>query len=164
MSESTAQPVLVIGGAVAVVAIDEEHRVAMIRQYRHPVGQDCWEIPAGLLDTAGETLLATAQRELAEETALTATTWSVLVDHYPSAGSSAETIRIFLAQDISALAEDKQYERAGEEAHLILKWVPIDTVLDAIMSGAIKNVNAIAGVMAAHLVLTGQRPARRVKA
>ena len=149
-------------GAVAIVAIDEHHRVAMIQQYRHPVGQDCWEIPAGLLDAEGESLLATAQRELAEETDLTAKTWSVLVDHYPSAGSSAESIRIFLAQDISPIT-DMQYQRKGEEAHLVLQWVPIDTVLDAVMSGDIKNVNAVAGIMAAHLVLTGQRPARAVE-
>ena len=149
-------------GAVAIVAIDEHHRVAMIQQYRHPVGQDCWEIPAGLLDAEGESLLATAQRELAEETDLTAKTWSVLVDHYPSAGSSAESIRIFLAQDISPIT-DMQYEREGEEAHLVLEWVPIHTVLDAVMSGDVKNVNAVAGIMAAHLVLTGQRPARAVE-
>jgi len=149
-------------GAVAIVAIDEHHRVAMIQQYRHPVGQDCWEIPAGLLDAEEESLLATAQRELAEETDLTAKTWSVLVDHYPSAGSSAESIRIFLAQDISPIT-DMQYQRKGEEAHLVLQWVPIDTVLDAVMSGDIKNVNAVVGIMAAHLVLTGQRPARAVE-
>lgn len=150
-------------GAVAIVAIDEQHRVAMIRQYRHPVGQDCWEIPAGLLDTDGETPLATAQRELAEETDLTATNWSVLVDHYPSAGSSAETIRIFLAQDIHPVAAEMQYERVGEEAHLVLAWVPLETALEAVLTGAIKNVNAVAGIMAAHLVITGQRPLRAVE-
>ena len=150
-------------GAVAVVAVDEHHRVALIRQYRHPVGQDCWEIPAGLLDAEQETLLSTAQRELAEETGLTAETWAVLIDHYPSAGSSSEAIRVFIAQGINTVPAEMRYPRTGEEAHLILKWVPIETVLDAIMSGAIKNVNAVAGVMAAHLVLTGQRQVRAVE-
>src|SRR5699024_11557098 len=87
-------------GAVAIVALDAQQRIALIKQYRHPVGQDCWEIPAGLCDNAHEDKLVTAQRELAEEADLTAKHWSVLVDHYPSAGSSAETIRIYLAQDL----------------------------------------------------------------
>lgn len=147
-------------GAVAIVAIDEQQRVAMIRQYRHPVGQDCWEIPAGLVDIAGETLLNTAQRELAEEADLTAEEWSVLVDHHPSAGSSAEALRIFLAQDLQPVPEGQRHQRVAEEAHLILKWVPLDKALEAVMSGAVKNVNAVAGIMAAHLVTTTQRQTR----
>ncbi len=150
-------------GAVAIIAVDDQQRIAMIRQYRHPVGQECWEIPAGLLDHPDESALVTAQRELAEEAALTAKTWSVLVDHYPSAGSSAEMIRIFLAQDLSPLPEAFQFERVGEEADLLFKWVPIDRALQAVMAGDIKNVNAVAGIMAAHLVMTGQQAARAVK-
>ena len=147
-------------GAVAIVALDDQQRVAMTRQYRHPVGQDCWEIPAGLVDIAGETLLNTAQRELAEEADLTAEEWSVLVDHHPSAGSSAEALRIFLAQDLQPVPEGQRHQRVAEEAHLILKWVPLDKALDAVMSGAVKNVNAVAGIMAAHLVTTTQRQTR----
>lgn len=147
-------------GAVAIVAIDAQHRVAMIRQYRHPVGQDCWEIPAGLVDGAGETLLSAAQRELAEETDLTANEWALLIDHYPSAGSSAEAIRIYLAQDIHLVPEAQRHQRTGEEAHLTLQWVPLTEALEAVMSGAVKNVNAVAGLMAAHLVLSESRPTR----
>jgi len=141
-------------GAVAIVAVDDQRRVAMIRQYRHPVGQECWEIPAGLLDVEGESLLSTAQRELAEEADLTAATWSVLIDHYPSAGSSSETLRIYLAQDLQPIPEAQRHQRVGEEAHLVLRWVPLDEALGAVMAGAVKNVNAVAGIMAAHLVLT----------
>ncbi|GAA4471951.1 ADP-ribose diphosphatase [Enteractinococcus fodinae] len=147
-------------GAVAIVALDDQQRVAMIRQYRHPVGQDCWEIPAGLVDVEGESLLATAQRELAEEADMVADTWSVLVDHYPSAGSSTEAIRIFLAQDIRTVPEAQRHQRVGEEAHLTLEWVALDEALHAVMSGAVKNVNAITGIMAAHLVATTQRQPR----
>ena len=149
-------------GAVAIVALDHQDRVAMIRQYRHPVGQDCWEIPAGLIDVEGESLLNTAQRELAEETDLTAQDWSVLIDHYPSAGSSAEIIRIYLAQGIHPVPEEQRHLRTGEEAHMVLQWVPLDAVLDAVMTGAVKNGNAVAGVLAAHLVLTRQRQARSI--
>lgn len=149
-------------GAVAIVAVDDQQRVAMIRQYRHPVGQDCWEIPAGLLDGDGESLLATAQRELAEETDLTAQDWSILVDHYPSAGSSAEAIRIYLAQGIQLVPEEQRYQRDDEEAHLTLQWVPLDDAIDAVMSGAIKNVNAVAGILATQLVFTTSRQPRSI--
>ena len=151
-------------GAVAIVAVDDQQRIAMINQYRHPVRQDCWEIPAGLLDVQGEDPLAAAQRELAEETDLQARQWSVLVDHYPSAGSSAEAIRIFLAQGIDDVLSEQRHQREAEEAHLILRWVPFDQALQAVMTGAVRNVNAIAGILTAHLVLTGQHQVRSAHA
>jgi ADP-ribose pyrophosphatase len=121
-------------------------------------------IPAGLLDIDGEGPLATAQRELAEETDLQATQWSVLVDHYPSAGSSAEAIRIFLAQGIEDIPATQRHRREAEEAHMVLRWVPVDQALQAVLSGAVRNVNAIAGILTAHMVLTGQHQARSVHA
>ena len=151
-------------GAVAIVAIDEHDRLAMINQYRHPVRQDCWEIPAGLMDVEGESLLHTAQRELTEEADVTAHDWSVLIDHYPSAGSSAEAIRIFLAQDIESVAQADRHTRVDEEAHLMIRWVPLDEAFEAVMSGAVKNVNAVAGIMATHLVRTTGRNTRPVDA
>ena len=54
-------------GAVAVVAVDEDERIAMVEQYRHTVGKRLWELPAGILDFAGEEELATARRELVED-------------------------------------------------------------------------------------------------
>ena len=54
-------------GAAAIVAVDDEQRVLLIQQYRHPIRHRDWEIPAGLLDIAGESPLETAQRELVEE-------------------------------------------------------------------------------------------------
>ena len=65
-------------GAVAVVTLDDASRVLMIRQYRHPVGYQLWEIPAGLRDAAGEPPLETARRELFEETGYRAREWHVL--------------------------------------------------------------------------------------
>lgn len=151
-------------GAVAIVAIDQHHNVAMIHQYRHPVGQNCWEIPAGLRDVEGESRIATAQRELAEEADLVAADWSVLVDHYPSSGSSSEAIRIFLAQDVEAVPAQQRHIRDAEEAHIVIQWVPLPEVLDAVLAGDIRNSNAVAGIMAAHLVLQGTRQARPIDA
>lgn len=65
-------------GAVAVVALDEDNRVAMVEQYRHSVSKRLWELPAGLLDVKGEDELSGAQRELQEEAGLAAEDWGVL--------------------------------------------------------------------------------------
>ena len=93
-------------GSVAVLALDEQERVLLINQYRHPVGLRMWEIPAGLLDEAGEAPHAAAQRELGEETDLRAEQWHTLVDFHNSPGSSAEANRVFLARGLCAGAQE----------------------------------------------------------
>ena len=80
--------VIIHPGAVAVIAIDDEDRILLIRQYRHPVAMYMFEPPAGLLDTAGELPLETAKRELAEEAGVRASQWNVLVDLFNSPGGS----------------------------------------------------------------------------
>ena len=84
-------------GAVAVVAMDENNNVAMVYQYRHSVGRRLWELPAGLLDIAGEPPALTAARELEEEAGLTALDWGVLVDVVLVWGFSDECVRFYLA-------------------------------------------------------------------
>src|SRR5258708_28846365 len=100
-------------GAVAVLALDSRDRVLMIRQYRHPVGRQLWEIPAGLRDVTGEALVDTARRELLEETGYAAREWQVLIDSYASPGITSERIRIFLARGLDAAGSG--YQREGEE-------------------------------------------------
>src|SRR5262249_59120265 len=70
-------------GAVGVVAVDDGDTVVLVRQYRHPVGAFLWELPAGLIDVAGEPLPHAAARELAEEADLAAAHWPALVDSDP---------------------------------------------------------------------------------
>jgi len=74
-------------GAVAVVALDDQDRVVLIHQYRHPLGRRLWELPAGLLDEPDESPAAAAARELTEEAGVTAARWEVLVDVAASPGS-----------------------------------------------------------------------------
>lgn len=88
-------------GSVAVVALDDRDRVVVLRQYRHPVRQKLWEIPAGLLDVPGENPLHAAQRELYEEAHVKAENWRVLTDVYTTPGGSSEAVRVFLARDLS---------------------------------------------------------------
>jgi ADP-ribose pyrophosphatase len=138
-------------GAVAVVGIDDDGRVLLIRQYRHPVRRQLWEIPAGLRDVPGEPLLATAQRELLEEAGYRAGTWHVLADYFSSPGFSTERLRIFLARDLTLVPEsEREYVPDHEEAHLLVEWVPLEAVVSGVLAGDLHNGVLAVGALAAH--------------
>jgi ADP-ribose pyrophosphatase len=139
-------------GSVAVLALDEREgrdaaRVLVISQYRHPVRQRLWEIPAGLLDVPGEPPLEAAQRELYEEAHAKAGDWRVLVDLYNSPGGSDEALRVFLARDL-AEAEGERFAAEGEELDLTVSWAPLDDLVDAVLAGELHNVALVAAVLA----------------
>ncbi|MGK2865187.1 MAG: NUDIX domain-containing protein [Mycobacterium sp.] len=136
-------------GAVAVVALDDRDRVAMVYQYRHPVGRRLWELPAGLLDVGGEEPVLTAARELHEEAGLAAENWSVLVDIVSAPGFSDECVRVYLATGIT---EVERPEAEHEEADLALDWVPLSEAVRQVLAGEIVNSLAVAGILAAHAV------------
>lgn len=136
-------------GAVAVIAMDDEGRVLLQRQYRHPVGSLLWEPPAGLLDGDGEGLRDAAARELAEEADLVAAEWDVLVDYYTTPGSSDEAIRIFLARGLTAVPEHERHEREDEERDMASVWLPLDEAVEAVLGGRVHNPSAVVGVLAA---------------
>ncbi|TDE90292.1 NUDIX hydrolase [Occultella glacieicola] len=150
-------------GAVAVVALDTEDRVLLLRQYRHPVRSYLWEVPAGLLDVADEPLVDAAARELAEEADLQAARWDTLVDYYTSPGGSDEALRIFLARDLSDVPEGGTFTREGEEAGMELRWVPLADAVALVLVGALHNPSAVAGLLALQAAratgLSGLRPA-----
>ncbi len=135
-------------GAVAVLALDERERVLLIKQYRHPVRMRDWELPAGLLDIRGEAPLLAAQRELAEEADLVAETWDLLAEFMTSPGGSNEVLRVYLARGVSAAPET--FARTEEEAGIELRWVPLDEVVDGVLSRSLQNsILAIAALSAA---------------
>jgi 8-oxo-dGTP pyrophosphatase MutT (NUDIX family) len=136
-------------GAVGILAIDDEDRVAVVDQYRHPVGMVLWELPAGLLDVAGEPPLAAAQRELAEEADLLARDWHVLVDWMLSPGGSSEAFRCFLARDLTAVPEAERHQRHGEELAMQVRWAPLEELRDGILAGRLHGPNLVVGVLAA---------------
>jgi len=135
-------------GAVAIIPIDEKGRILLLKQYRHPVGMDLWEVPAGLLDVQGEPPLDAAARELAEEADLRAAEWHVLVDFFNSPGGSSEALRVFVATGLSAVPEDERHVRTDEESEFEYAWVPLDEVVSAILAGDIHNVSTVVGVLA----------------
>jgi 8-oxo-dGDP phosphatase len=140
-------------GAVAVVVVDVpeggEERVLLIRQYRHPVRQVMWELPAGLTDVPGEPPLDTARRELAEEADLTAATWYRLVELHTTPGCSDELIRLYLARDVAEVPAADRHHRTDEEAGLTTSWVPLSTAVAMVLDGEITNAACVAGVLAA---------------
>lgn len=133
-------------GAVAILARDDAGRVAMVRQYRHPLGHRLLELPAGLLDQADEEPLAAAQRELAEETDLAADSWHVLVDLALSPGFTDEALRLYLAEGLHHL---DAAERVDEEADMSVEWVPLDDAVAQVFAGEIVNATSVAGILAA---------------
>jgi 8-oxo-dGTP pyrophosphatase MutT (NUDIX family) len=111
------------------------------------VGLRDWELPAGLRDIEGEPPMETARRELAEETDLMAEHWSELITFHTSPGGSNETLRIFEAR---GLLPTQTFVRTDEEAEILVRWVPLDQVVDAILEGRLSNPILIIAVLAAH--------------
>nr|WP_300341032.1 NUDIX hydrolase [Actinomyces sp.] len=128
---------------------DGAPEILLVRQYRHPVRADLWEVPAGLLDVAGEAPVAAAARELAEETDHEAATWHTLVDYYASPGFTTEGCRSFLARGLSLLPDERRVPREAEEAELVPTWFRVDDVVAAVLEGRIHNPATVTGVLAA---------------
>lgn len=131
-------------GAVGIAAVDDEGRILLIRQYRHPLRVFDWEVPAGLLDQPGENPAQAAARELAEEADLAATQWHVLADMMNSPGGSAEVLRVFLARGLSRLPVQARHD---EESLIELRWVDLDEALTAVLSGAITNATTCLAIL-----------------
>jgi ADP-ribose pyrophosphatase len=138
-------------GAVAVLALDDQDRVLMIRQYRHPTRQLMWELPAGIRDVEGEALVAGAARELAEEAGYRAGTWHTLIDLRTSPGMSDERIRVFLARDLTKIPDEENgFVHRHEEIDMPVEWVPLTDAVEKALMGMIHNSPAVAGILAAY--------------
>lgn len=140
--------------AVAVVALDADGDLVLVRQYRHPVRDRLWELPAGLCDVDGEEPLETAERELEEEAGLLAGTWTEIVRIVPSPGFSTEHVTVFLATDLTEVGRP---ESEHEEADMEVDRLPLDEAVSAVLDGRIVNGIAVAGILATreHLRRTG---------
>jgi ADP-ribose pyrophosphatase len=129
------------------VALDDQERMLLIRQYRHPIRHRTWEIPAGLLDVAGESPLRAAQRELAEKADVAAAEWNVLAEFYTSPGGSNEVIRVYLARGLQPTGV--AHPRVAEEADIEVRWVDLDEVVDGVLARRLQNPSLALGSLAA---------------
>jgi ADP-ribose pyrophosphatase len=145
--------IVVHPGAVGVVAVDDDLRVLVVHQYRHPVGALLWEVPAGLLDVEGEDPADAAARELFEEGGHRARNWSVLVDAFTSPGGSDEAVRVYLARDLIEVPAQERHVGEDEERDMPIDWISLADARQSVLAGRFHNALAIIGILAAAAVL-----------
>lgn len=133
-------------GAAIILALDDEDRVLCLQQYRHPAQLSFVELPAGLCDVPGEDPLAAAQRELREEGALEAASWTHLSSAYSSPGISAERMHIYLARGL-AVADRGEFVPQHEEAEMETFWVPLDELRAAVLDGRVSDAPVMLAVL-----------------
>jgi ADP-ribose pyrophosphatase len=136
-------------GAVAIVAVDPEGCVLLVRQYRHPAGQALLEIPAGTLDRdpasgATEDPDAAARRELEEETGYRAAGWERLADFWTAPGFATERIFLYLATDLAAAGPDRR--APDEDESLELVRLPWREAVAAAERGEIRDAKSLIGI------------------
>lgn len=124
-------------GAVVVLAVDDRRRAYCLWQYRHPAQRRFVELPAGLLDTDGESPVETARRELREEAGLSAGEWTRLGTTWSTPGITNEVMHLFLARDLTVVEDD--FERVHEEADMSADWVPVDELRAAVLAGDVAD-------------------------
>jgi ADP-ribose pyrophosphatase len=130
-------------GGAAVVALDAEGRVCLLRQYRHAAGGWLWELPAGKLD-GGEAPLHCAQRELEEEAGMQAGDWQPLGKIVSSPGVFTEVVHLYLARALTAVPT-----RAEEHEVIEVHWRPWAEVLRMAQGGEIDDAKTLAGLLRA---------------
>lgn len=136
-------------GAVAVVPVDAEGRVTLVRQHRIAAGRFTWEIPAGKLDTPQENHLEAAKRELEEETGLNAENWRFLTLMDSSPGFCTEKIAIYVA---TGLSQHPAHPDSDEFLHL--KKMPLSEAVEKVMAGQLRDSKTALGLLMAARVLT----------
>lgn len=128
-------------GGAAVVAVDQAGDTCLLRQYRHAVGGWLWELPAGKID-AGETPLATAQRELAEEAGVVAEHWRELGDMISSPGVFTERVHLFLATGLSAVAPAAEPHEVFE-----IHWLPLGEAICRAAAGEYHDAKTVIALL-----------------
>jgi ADP-ribose pyrophosphatase len=141
-------------GAVMMIALTDDGRLVLERQYRYPLRASFIEFPAGKID-AGETLLACAQRELLEETGYRARDWTYLGDFHNAIGYSDEKIYVYLARGLTFEAA-----RTDDGEVLEVFTATLEELLDWIRDGLVSDVKTIVGAYWLQKHLAGEWPAR----
>jgi ADP-ribose pyrophosphatase len=143
-------------GAVTVVALLDDGRVLLVRQYRHPAGEVLLELPAGTLDRQAdgstEDPLAAAQRELMEETGYSAARWRKVAEFFTAPGFATELMHLYLA---TGLTKNPEYRGPEPDEHLRLEVLPFDQVLASAERAEIRDAKTLVGIYAAAALARG---------
>lgn len=128
-------------GGAAIVALNEKGEVALVHQYRHAVGAELIELPAGKIEP-GEPAMETAVRELQEEAGLTADNWQALGSILPSCGYSSEVIYLYLATGLHAAQQSL-------DAHefLTVFWMPLREAVEKVVDGTIRDSKTVTALL-----------------
>jgi 8-oxo-dGTP pyrophosphatase MutT (NUDIX family) len=136
-------------GGAAVLALDADNRACLLRQFRHAAGGWVWELPAGKIDNR-EPPLDTARRELEEEAGMKAGSWESLGDYLSSPGVFTEVVHLYLATQLTALAQQPE-EHEVFEVH----WLPFAEVLEMARSGELRDGKSLVAVFRAATRVSG---------
>lgn len=142
---ATKREIVEKSGAVAIVALKEDGRAVMVRQYRIAADEELLEIPAGLMEP-GEEPLECAKRELEEETGYRAKKWTLLTEFYPSAGFCSEYVYLYLAED---LTPGKTHPDETESIE-VLEY-DLESLYGMIETGEIHDGKTVAGISLAKI-------------
>ena len=146
-----AREVVIHKGAPAIVPVDAQGMVTLVRQHRVALDTFTWEIPAGKLDSVSEDPLDCAKRELEEETGLRAANWRRLSHVITTPGFCTEQISIYLATELS------QHEsHADQDEFLRLQKMPLDEAVNRVMAGELRAAKTSLGLLMAARVLADQ--------
>ena len=127
-------------GGAAIVALNQQKEVCLLRQYRHASGGWLWELPAGKLET-GELPQITAARELVEEAGLQAGQWDTLGKIFASPGFCDEIIHLYLARDLTVVASQPEEDELFE-----IHWIPFDQALEQVYDGTLIDAKTMLGL------------------
>lgn len=139
-------------GAVCIVAVTEDDEVIVEHQYRYPFDEVVVEIPAGKLDSKDEDPADAAERELMEETGVTAGDMTYMGKFYPTCGYSDEVIHMYLARNLSF--GDRNLD---DDEFLDVRAVPIESLVEDIMAGKIPDGKTQAAVMRAYYMIKDRK-------
>ena len=137
-------------GAVAVIPIDKDGTVYMVRQYRYACGRDFLEVPAGKYDYIGEPPIKAAARELKEETGLTAKNMVFIGNYISTPAILTEKIALFMATDLTVGETD-----FDDDEFINIEKYPLNKLDDMVIGGEIEDGKTISAVLKANKILSG---------
>jgi ADP-ribose pyrophosphatase len=147
-------------GAVAIIALDDQDRVLLVRQWRVATGRALLEIPAGTLDVHDgitEEPDVAARRELEEETGYRASRWRKVAEFWTAPGFASELMHLYLATGLTAAGDDSRLS-PDEDEELELHHLPVDEALSLVDTGAILDAKSILGLLWLDRLRTAGQP------